>query len=84
MWGMEATGQSPAFSIDGSTGALQELPKSPYALGLTPPPAGAKVFLNLVVDPTGQFVYVTNSENKDISVFGISPTGDLTPGGWLL
>jgi len=34
-----------------------------------------------VIDPTGQFVYVTNSENKNISVFGISLTGDLTPAG---
>jgi 6-phosphogluconolactonase len=67
------------FSIDGSTGELQELAKSPYALGLTPPPAGAKILLNLVIDPTAQFVYVTNSENKNISVFRISSTGDLTP-----
>ena len=71
-------GTISGFSIDGSTGALQELPKSPYTLGLTPPPAGAKLLLNLVIDPTGQFVYVTNSENNNILVFGISSTGDLT------
>jgi 6-phosphogluconolactonase (cycloisomerase 2 family) len=73
-------GTISGFSIDGSTGALQELPKSPYTLGLTLPPAGAKLLLNLVIDPTGQFVYVTSSENKNISVFGISSTGDLTGG----
>jgi len=69
------------FSIDGSTGALQTLPMSPYTLSLTPPPSGGRALLNLVIDPKGQFLYVTNSENKNISVFGISSTGDLTPAG---
>jgi 6-phosphogluconolactonase (cycloisomerase 2 family) len=69
------------FSIDGSTGALQKLPVSPYTLSLTPPPSGGKVLLNQVIDSTGQFVYVTNSENKNISVFRITSTGDLTATG---
>jgi len=73
-------GTISGFLIDGNTGALQAMAKSPYTLGLTPPPVGGRMLLNLMVDPTGQFVYVTNSENRNISVFRISSTGDLTPG----
>ena len=72
-------GTISGFSIDGSTGALHALPKSPYTLGLSAPPVRGKILLNVVIDPTGQFLYLTDSEDKNISIFGVSSTGDLVP-----
>jgi 6-phosphogluconolactonase len=70
-------GTISGFSISGTTGGLQPLPKSPYTLGLNPPPAGGQILLNMVIDQNGEFLYVTNSENSNISVFRISANGDL-------
>jgi DNA-binding beta-propeller fold protein YncE len=59
------------FSVNPSTGAITEVPGSPFNAGLIPE--------ILVVDPTGRFLYVANSESQDITAFSIdSATGTLT------
>jgi len=59
------------FQVNSSTGALTESPGSPFSAGLVPK--------QLVVDPTGRFVYVTNSQSQDITGFTVDPfSGALT------
>ena len=59
------------FSVNSSTGAITEVPGSPFNAGLSPE--------QLVVDPTGRFVYVTNDESEDITGFSVdAATGALT------
>jgi lactonase family protein with 7-bladed beta-propeller len=60
-----------AFSI-GSNGALTPVPGSPFATGNGPSA--------VAVDPTGQFVYVANSQDvSSLSGYSIGPSGALTP-----
>jgi 6-phosphogluconolactonase (cycloisomerase 2 family) len=59
------TGTIHVFNVDASTGALTEVPGSPFDAGLTP--------RQLVVDPTGRFVYVVNSQSQDITAFSVDP-----------
>jgi len=59
------------FSVNASTGALTEVPGSPFTAGLDP--------ANLVVDPSGRFVYVINRGSNDITAFSVNgSTGALT------
>ena len=63
-----------AFSIEPSTGALTELTTSPLPVG-----AGVGGGQGLTVDPTGGFLYVSDS-GGGLSAFSInSTTGVLTP-----
>jgi len=65
------TGSIHVFSVNPSTGALTEVPGSPFDAGLIPN--------QLLVDPTGRFVYVTNEQSEDITAFSVNPsTGTLT------
>jgi len=65
------TGSIHVFSVNSSTGALTEVPGSPFDAGLIPN--------QLVVDPTGRFVYVTNEQSEDITAFTVDPSsGTLT------
>jgi 6-phosphogluconolactonase (cycloisomerase 2 family) len=60
------------FSVSPSTGALSEVPGSPFAVGPNP--------CCIAVDPTGRFVYVANSNSNDISAFSVNAsTGALSP-----
>jgi 6-phosphogluconolactonase (cycloisomerase 2 family) len=54
-----------AFTIDRSTGALIEVPGSPFA------PAGSGPF-KLAMDPQGNFVYVTFSASNTVSSYRIN------------
>ncbi len=59
------------FGVNTSTGALTEVPGSPFNAGLMPE--------QLVVDPTGRFVYVANEHSEDITGFSVdASTGSLT------
>jgi 6-phosphogluconolactonase (cycloisomerase 2 family) len=65
-----------AFAINTSTGGLTPLSDSPVPTGTTD-----AIPVSVTVDPTGQFLYVANSdvENGSISVLTIDPaTGGLT------
>jgi 6-phosphogluconolactonase (cycloisomerase 2 family) len=59
------------YSVNSSTGAITEVAGSPFNAGLIPE--------QLVVDPTGRFVYVTNEQSEDITAFSVdASTGTLT------
>ncbi|MGB8968168.1 MAG: beta-propeller fold lactonase family protein [Candidatus Sulfotelmatobacter sp.] len=110
------------FSIDSSSGALTQVPNSPFFIGLTPlnmvltptgdflyvsvaggqigtnngsilgfsAASGALQLLNppltsadgvnpngLVIDPSGNYLYVANTQSDSISIFSILPSGAL-------
>ena len=66
------TGTVHAYKVNSSSGVLTEVPGSPFNAGLSP--------IQLVVDPTGRFVYVANLESDDITAFSVdASTGTLTP-----
>ncbi len=57
--------------MNASTGALTEVNGSPFNAGLIPQ--------QLLVDPTGRFVYVINKQSEDITALSVDPsTGALT------
>jgi 6-phosphogluconolactonase (cycloisomerase 2 family) len=65
------TGTIHVFSLDSSTGAITEVPGSPFNAGLIPE--------RLVVDPTGRFVYVANDQSQDVTGLSVNAsTGALT------
>jgi DNA-binding beta-propeller fold protein YncE len=65
------TGTIHVFTVNSSTGAITEVPGSPFNAGLNP--------AQLVVDPTGRFVYVTNEQSEDITAFSVdASSGALT------
>ena len=79
VYAVNALNKVSGFSINSSTGALTEIPGSPFSATL---PHGARV---LHVDPTGKFLYVTGSIDigggpSSLTGFVIdSATGGLTP-----
>jgi 6-phosphogluconolactonase len=73
LYGADFTGFIYAFAVDSATGALALVPASPFVSGPNP---------QLVVDPTGKFLYASNENdpNDSILAFTISPSsGVLTP-----
>lgn len=62
-------GTTSVFSLDPSTGALSEVPGSPFAIGV-----------GVAIDPTGKFVFVADQSNN-LSTYTIDSTGNLTPAG---
>ena len=66
------TGTVHVFSVNSSTGGIVEAPGSPFNAGLVPN--------QLVADPAGRFLFVTNAESQDITGFAVDPAaGTLTP-----
>ncbi len=64
-----SSGNVSAYAIDSSTGALTSIGTFPAGTDPT----------SVVVDPTGKFVYVTNSGSNDVSMYTINTTtGALT------
>jgi len=60
------------FTINATTGALTQIPGSPFPTGNTPGSG--------TTDPSGRFFYLTNSYSNDVSAYTIDPnTGALTP-----
>jgi len=65
------TGTVHVFGVNSSTGGIAEVPGSPFNAGLVPN--------QLVADPTGRFLFVTNEESQDITGFSVDPAaGTLT------
>jgi 6-phosphogluconolactonase len=61
------------FAIDSTTGALTEISGSPLAVGPSP---GLQC---VIFDPTGKFLYVSNSITSKVYAFSVnSSTGALT------
>ncbi|HEY3785829.1 MAG TPA: beta-propeller fold lactonase family protein [Steroidobacteraceae bacterium] len=65
-----AQGDVAAFTITSSTGALTQVSGSPFLADQGPN--------GVVVDPTGQFVYVSNGATSDVSRLLLDATGALT------
>ena len=59
------------FSIDAATGALTELPASPFAI-----PG-----LRLAAHPSGKFLYATDDQASTVSAFAVGRDGGLTSVG---
>jgi 6-phosphogluconolactonase (cycloisomerase 2 family) len=73
LYGADFTGFIYGFSVDSATGVLSLIPNSPLASGPNS---------QLVVDPTGKFLYASNDNDPDDSIlaFTIDPSsGMLTP-----
>ena len=70
-------GTISGFSIDSSTGMLTPVPGSPFSATKAPAP-GFLVIMQLAVDPSGKFLYATNTPDMSISIFSISATGALS------
>lgn len=65
-------GSVSAYAIDATSGVLTQIAGSPFPAGLSSD--------SVIVDPTGQFVYVANHDSNDVSAYSIDPTsGTLTP-----
>jgi len=62
-------GTTSVFSLDTTTGALSEVPGSPFAIGV-----------GLAIDPSGKFVFVAD-QNNNLSTYAIDSIGSLTPAG---
>jgi 6-phosphogluconolactonase (cycloisomerase 2 family) len=65
------TSNVSVFSLDPGTGALSEVPGSPFATGRGP---------GVAIDPTGKFVFVADADNN-LSAYTIDSMGSLTPVG---
>ena len=61
-----------AWTVDSTTGSLTVVPGSPFAAGNVPG--------QIVIDPTGKFLYVPNAQDRTVSGFTIDAvSGALTP-----
>lgn len=66
------------FTIDASMGALTPVPGSPFPIGSNS--TGLVQLGQIVVDPTGSFVYVAITATNQVAAFSITPSsGVLTP-----
>ncbi len=66
------TGTVHVYGVNSSSGALTEVPGSPFNAGLSPD--------GIAVDPSGRFLYVINQQSDDITAFSVDPsTGTLAP-----
>jgi 6-phosphogluconolactonase len=67
----DAQGYVDAFSVNQKTGGLRRLKGSPYSAGTT---------YELVVDPSGKFLYASDYDVPGgVFAFNINPDGSLTP-----
>jgi 6-phosphogluconolactonase (cycloisomerase 2 family) len=73
----DAPGGVLAFTINPSTGVLSAVPGSPFAIGSASNPVSVG---QIMVDPTGSFVYVTLPATGQVAGFSIdASSGVLTP-----
>jgi Lactonase, 7-bladed beta-propeller len=67
----QGTSNVSVFSLDATTGALTEVPGSPFPSGQQPAP--------VAIDPSGKFVFVGNTGENSVSAYTIDSAGSLTP-----
>jgi 6-phosphogluconolactonase len=60
------------LSIDDSSGALTQIPGSPFSTGTTTTTTSSPV--SLVIHPNGKFLYVANFATNNVSAFTIDPS----------
>lgn len=73
-------GTISGFAIDAATGNLAPVPGTPFSAAISPP-AGGLISFQLVIEPSGQFLYATNPQQENISIFRIGASGALTKAG---
>lgn len=71
----EQTNNISVFSIDPATGALTQVPGSPFPTG----GASASAGISLGVTPDNRFLFASSSGSANITVFSIAANGTLTP-----
>lgn len=69
--GVDTAGGVWGFNVDLGSGSMRPIAATPYRVGDSPS--------NVVVEPSGKFVYVANRENDSVSAFKIEAGGTLTP-----
>ena len=69
----QGTSNVSVFSLDPTTGALADVPGSPFSSGKQPSP--------VAIDPSGKFVFVGDTGGNSLSTYSIDSMGSLTPVG---
>jgi 6-phosphogluconolactonase (cycloisomerase 2 family) len=76
-------GTISGFAIDAATGNLAPVPGTPFSATISPP-TGGLISFQLVIDPAGQFLYATNPQQENISIFALVRRVPLLKWGVLL
>lgn len=69
--GVDTAGGVWGFKVDSGDGSLRPIAATPYRTGDSPS--------NVIIDPSGKFVYIANRENDSVSAYKIDASGALTP-----
>jgi 6-phosphogluconolactonase (cycloisomerase 2 family) len=78
----QGTSNVSVFSLDATTGALTEVPGSPFASGNAPGPVAIyppPVPIPSTCCPSGKFVFVGDTGGNSLSAYTIDSAGSLTP-----
>ncbi len=76
----QGTSNVAVFSLDATTGALTEVPGSPFASGQQPGPVAIDPTALSGLNPTiGKFVFVGDTGGNSLSAYTIDSAGSLTP-----
>jgi 6-phosphogluconolactonase (cycloisomerase 2 family) len=76
----QGTNNVAVFSLDATTGALTEVPGSPFASGQQPGPVAIDPpVLAGTGAPSGKFVFVGDTGGNSLSAYAIDSAGSLTP-----
>jgi 6-phosphogluconolactonase len=77
----QGTNNVAVFSLDATTGALTEVPGSPFASGQQPGPVAIEppTLAGPGPAPSGKFVFVGNTGGNSLSAYAIDSAGSLTP-----
>jgi len=67
----QAGGSVSAYTINPSTGALTQMPGSPFGAGTSP--------YAIAITPNGRYVYTTDTVKNVVSAYAIGTGGFLTP-----
>jgi len=75
----QGTSNVAVFSLDATTGALTEVPGSPFASGQQPGPVAIDPPVLAGTAPSGKFVFVGDTGGNSLSAYTIDSAGSLTP-----
>ncbi len=75
----QGTNNVAVFSLDATTGALTEVPGSPFASGQQPGPVAIDPPVLAGTAPSGKFVFVGDTGGNSLSAYTIDSAGSLTP-----
>jgi 6-phosphogluconolactonase len=75
----QGTNNVSVFSLDATTGALTEVPGSPFPSGQQPAPVAIDPPTLAGTAPSAKFVFVGNTGDNSLSAYAIDSAGRLTP-----